>query len=512
MRTALAAGTGVLTRPEQARRELTIADVLPAPVSADPVDGVRFTVPAGVRIVTTADPEATRVGAYVADLLHGASPEPGDRRPAGAIALLLRPGYADEEYTLEVDADGVTIRASGGAGLFWGVQTLRQLLPPTGPAVLPGVYVTDRPRFAYRGVMLDVARHFFDVATVKRLVDLATMYKVNHLHLHLSDDQGWRIAIDSWPLLTSVGGRTQVGGGAGGYYTADDYRQIVAYAQERFMTVVPEVDVPGHTNAALLAYPELAYDGVVPRQYTGTRVGWSALCPGRELTAKFLTDVLGEIAAMTPGPYLHIGGDEALTMPAGDYAALVRQAQEIVAAQGKTPIGWHELAGAPLAAGTVLQYWGITPWARDVMAAVRAGHRLILSPADRTYLDQRHEFWRGPGRTWAGPVNAQRAYGWDPATYLAGVPESAILGLEAPLWTENVSTVDQIDHQTFPRLAAIAELGWSPSSTHDWRLFRHRLGAQAPRWEALGVRFARVDEVPWVTVEAPASAVASRPD
>jgi hexosaminidase len=497
VRTAGSVRTAVLARSEDVQRAITVADVLPAPMTVA-AGGTAFPVPSGVSIVTTADAEAGQVGAYLADLIGGSAPRAGEERPTGGIALLLDPSWAEEEYDLQVAEDGVTIRARGGAGLFWGVQTLRQLMPVSGPVVLPVVAITDRPRFAYRGVMLDVARHFFDVAAVKRLIDLATMYKINHLHLHLTDDQGWRIASPTWPRLTSVGAATEVGGGPGGYYTAEDYRDIVDHARARFMTVVPEIDVPGHTNAALVSYPELAYAGVRSRPYTGTRVGLSALCPDRPLASAFLTDVLGEVAAMTPGPYLHIGGDEALRMSDEDYAAMVTRVQQIVAAHGKTPVGWHEIGGAPLLAGTVLQFWGTTPKAHQVADAALAGHRVIMSPADRTYLDQR-QTWRGTGRTWAGPISAERAYGWDPASYLSGVDESAVLGVEAPLWTESVTTVDDIEHLVFPRLAAIAEIGWSPRSTHDWSAFRHRLGAQAPRWEALGVNFARVPGVPWVT-------------
>jgi hexosaminidase len=326
MRFAGSVGRGVMTRSEEVRRANTIADVLPAPVSAVAAPGVGFPVNPGVSIVTSPDPVAEQVGVYLADQIGGATPRPGDECPDKGIALLLDPAYDGEEYALEVADSGVTIRAGGGAGLFWGVQTLRQLMPATGPIVVPTVRIADRPRFAYRGVMLDVARHFFDVATVKRLIDLAAMYKINHLHLHLSDDQGWRIAIGTWPRLTSVGAATQVGGGPGGYYTADDYREIVAHAQARFMTVVPEIDVPGHTNAALASYPELAAPGVRPKPYTGTRVGFSALRPSSEMTSAFLTDVLGEVAAMTPGPYLHIGGDEAFGMPADEYADVVTRA------------------------------------------------------------------------------------------------------------------------------------------------------------------------------------------
>lgn len=418
-RLAGSVAAGLRTRPVAVGRPIGVADVLPAPVTTVTSPDVRFPIPVGVAIVTTPDPEAERVGAYLAALVGGGDPRPGGSRPEGGIALLLDSAYGGEEYSLQVDAGGVTIRAGGGAGLFWAVQTLRQLLPVRGPLVLPGVRITDRPRFVYRGVMLDVARHFFDVATVKRIIDLAAMYKINYLHLHLSDDQGWRIASTTWPRLVEVGAATQVGGGPGGYYTADDYRQIVTYAQERFVTVVPEIDVPGHTNAILVAYPELAYPGVRPKPYTGTLVGFSALCPGRARTDAFLTDVLGEVAALTPGPYLHIGGDEAFRMPAGDYATVVRRAQDIVAAHGKTALGWHELATAPLRPGTVLQFWGTETRSRPLAAAVRAGHRVIMSPADRTYLDQRHG-WRGPGRIWAGPISIERAYDWDPASYLAG--------------------------------------------------------------------------------------------
>jgi hexosaminidase len=211
--------------------------------------------------------------------------------------------------------------------------------------------------------------------------------------------------------------------------------------------------------------------------------------------------VIGEVAALTPGPYLHIGGDEALRMPTADYVEVVRQAQAVVAAHGKTAVGWHELSGVDRA--TVLQFWGNTPWVREVVAAVRDGAGVIMSPADRTYLDQRYT-WRGrPGRVWAGPLSGERAYSWDPVSYQPGVPEEAVLGVEAPLWTEAVATVDEVDQLVFPRLTAIAEIGWSPRASRDWRSFRHRLGAQAPRWEALGVNFARAPGVPWVVPSVP---------
>src|SRR5262249_5828475 len=235
---------------------------------------------------------------------------------AGDISLLLSgapPSVGAEGYQLDITAAGIELRANQPAGLFAGVQTLRQLLGVTeeattvqsGPWPVPGGHIVDYPRFAHRGTMLDVARHFFPVATVKRLIDEAVLYKVNYVHLHLSDDQGWRIVIDSWPNLAVYGGSTAVGGGPGGYYTKADYTDIVNYAASRYVTVVPEIDMPGHTNAALASYAQLNCNGVAPALYTGTQVGFSSLCVPLELTYTFIDQVIGELAALTPGSYIH---------------------------------------------------------------------------------------------------------------------------------------------------------------------------------------------------------------
>src|SRR5262249_30020210 len=191
----------------------------------------------------------------------------------------------------------------------------------------------------------------------QRVVDLAALYKLNRLHVHLTDDQGWRLEIQSWPRLALVGGASQVGGGPGGYLTQDQYRDLLAYAAARHITVVPEIGPAGHSNAALSAYPELAAAGITPAPYTGIEVGFSSLAADRELTYRFLDDVFREVAALTPGEYLHIGGDEALRTSAADYATIVGRAQEIVARHGKKAIGWHEVVGSALAPSTVLQFW-----------------------------------------------------------------------------------------------------------------------------------------------------------
>lgn len=273
--------------------------------------------------------------------------------------------------------------------------------------------ITDSPRYGYRGAMLDVSRHFFTVAQVKRYIDQLAMYKINRLHLHLSDDQGWRLAIKSWPRLATYGGSTQVGGGRGGYYTQDDYREIIRYAASRYLTVVPEIDMPGHTNAALASYAPLNCNGQAPPLYTGTEVGFSSLCVPKRETYDFVDDVIRELAALTPGRYLHIGGDEAHSTSHADYVAFMDKVQPVVAKYGKTVVGWHQLTGAHPAKGAAAQYWGYDKTGaaerQQVADAARNGTRLILSPADRAYLDMKYDKDTPLGLSWAWPMSTPGA-------------------------------------------------------------------------------------------------------
>ncbi|GAA0458449.1 beta-N-acetylhexosaminidase [Streptomyces sp. NPDC046215] len=509
------AGTTAATaRPAEPAPAAPLGRVIPAPASVRP-GGSPYEITGRTRIqVPRHSREARRVGAYLAELLR---PSTGYALPLTSSAagtrdggIRLRLGDPDralgaEGYRLAVTGRAVTISARTDAGLFHGVQSLRQLLPPDverrspqpGPWKIAGGTVTDAPRFAHRGAMLDVARHFFPVAQVKRYIDRLALYKINRLHLHLSDDQGWRIAVDSWPRLTTYGGSTQVGGGPGGFYTKDDYREIVRYAGSRHLTVVPEIDMPGHTNAALASYARLNCDGTAPPLYTGTAVGFSSLCVPKRDTYDFVDDVVRELAALTPGPYLHIGGDEAHSTPHADYTAFMDRVQPVVAKYGKTVIGWHQLTGARPAPGAVAQYWGRSGTEKDVVDAARAGTRLILSPADRAYLDMKYTKDTPLGLDWAGYVEVRQSYDWDPGAYVKGVPEEAVLGVEAPLWTETLSTGAHLDYMAFPRLPGIAELGWSPGAAHGWDGYRTRLAAQAPRWDALGIGYYRSPQVPW---------------
>lgn len=515
--------TGEATGPPPTARPL--GDVVPAPASVRP-GGTTYSITASTRIRVDDSREVRRVGTYLAGLLR---PSTGydlritddDRRPGrgdDGIRLRLVSGdrdrdraLGDEGYRLESDRDGVTLTAREPAGLFHAVQTLRQLLPATverdsrqrGPWKIAGGTITDKPRYAYRGAMLDVSRHFFGVDQVKRYIDQLVLYKINTLHLHLSDDQGWRLAIDSWPRLATYGGSTQVGGGPGGYYTKAQYRELVRYATSRHLEVVPEIDMPGHTNAALASYAELNCDGVAPPLYTGTAVGFSSLCAPKEITYDFVDDVVRELAALTPGRYLHIGGDEAHSTSHEDYVEFMRRTQAVVGKYGKKVVGWHQLTGADPVKGAVAQYWGYDATSAAerarVAEATKGGTKLILSPADRVYLDMKYDRNTELGQTWAGLVEVDRSYDWDPATYLAdaGVDPGAVLGVEAPLWSETLSTSDHIERMAFPRLPGVAEIGWSPQSARDWDTYKKRLAAQGPRLTALGVDYYRSPVVPW---------------
>jgi hexosaminidase len=400
----------------------------------------------------------------------------------------------EEGYELSITTDSIQLRANCPAGLFYGVQTLRQFLPthPSGTVRLPAVSIRDTPRFTWRGTMLDVARHFFGVEDVKRYIDLISHYKMNVLHLHLSDDQGWRIEIKSWPRLTEVGGSTQVGGGDGGYYSQEQYKEIVEYARSRYVMIVPEIDTPGHINAALASYAELNSSEEAPALYEGTKVGFSTLWINSEITYQFLDDVIGELAALTPAPYIHIGGDEARSTPEKDYKKFVKRIQEIVVSHGKTAVGWNEIGEAELLAGTIVQQWA----GAGYQNAKKQGAKIILSPAKKIYLDMKYEASSPLGLDWAGLVSVKDAYDWEPATYIEGLEESDILGLEAPLWTETVRTMKDIEYMTFPRLLGVAELAWSPKG-QSWEEYRQRLAAHGERMEAMDINFFKSPDVGW---------------
>jgi len=474
--------------------------LIPWPVSVALHETDRLTITKELTIeVPPGQPELRRAAQDFATLLGPALEtalpvrESPAAAPQGTIRLDVassRDARGDEGYELVISTTGIRITAGTPAGVFYGLQTLRQLLPASVESrgarphalTLPTGRISDRPRYPWRGAMLDVARHFFGVRDVKHYLDLMALYKLNRLHLHLSDDQGWRIEIAAWPNLTTHGGSTAVGGGPGGFYTKQDYADLVDYAGDRFITIVPEIDMPSHINAALASYPELNCNGAAPALYTGIDVGFSAFCLDKEITYKFIDDVVREIAAMTPGPYFHIGGDEVKTLTPAQYRQFVERVQGIVQAHGKQTIGWDEITHATLLPGTVVQYRR-----PDASITPPPGTRLVLSPANKVYLDMKYHAAATLGLNWAGNVDVPVAYEWDPAALLRGVSPDSILGVEAPLWSETLVTMSDVEHMAFPRLAGVSEVAWSPQHGRQWTEFRRRLGAHAPRWAALGI-------------------------
>ena len=488
----------------------TTQNLIPFPLSVQPSEGAFSLQPTTKIYVQPGSPELAAVGHYLAAALAPAtgfdiqvqeSAQPPQSGHWLFTTLGGDPALGDEGYELTITSDSLVLKAVQPAGLARGVQTIRQLLPAAvetsspqpGPWHLPAVVIRDKPRFSWRGTMLDVSRHFFNLEEVKRYLDLLAYYKLNIFHMHLSDDQGWRLMIESWPNLAIHGGSTQVGGGPGGYYTQEDYAEIVAYAQERYITVVPEFDLPGHTNAALASYPELNRDGEAPPLYTGTTVGFSSLDIHKAVTIDFLEDVIGELAALTPGPYIHIGGDETHSTEPEDYLAFVDRLQAIVQSHGKHMVGWDEIARCPLSSNSVVQYWR----SNQDPPAIQPGVRFILSPASRAYIDMKYNPSTPFGLDWAGNLDVKTAYTWDPEAQLQGLSPEDILGVEAPLWTETLETLEDVEFMAFPRLPGFAEIGWSPQEGRQWDDYRLRLASHGPRLAAMGVNFYPSPLVPW---------------
>jgi hexosaminidase len=399
-----------------------------------------------------------------------------------------------EGYELVITSDEIRLCAQQPAGLFYAFQTFLQMISssPSESYDLPAVTIRDTPRFIWRGVMLDVARHFFGVQDVKRFIDLIVQYKINVLHLGLTNDQGWRIEIKSWPKLTEIGGSTQVGGNGGGFYTQEEYKELIEYARSRYVMIIPEIDVPGHINAALASYAELNCSGQAPALYEGSEVGFSSLCADKEITYQFLDDIVGELAAISPAPYIHIGGDEAKSTPPQDYKKIVESMQDFVLRYGKRAVGWGEIADAKLDPSTIAQFWD----KKMYLKAKNQGCKIILSPANKTYLDMKYDENCRLGLAWIGYIGVKDSYVWDIESLAPELEEKDVQGVEAAVWSETLRNFKELEYMVFPRLLCIAELAWS-SQKENWEEFRQRLAAHGKRMEAMGINFYRSPEIDW---------------
>ncbi|MET0272288.1 MAG: family 20 glycosylhydrolase [Phenylobacterium sp.] len=498
-------------------------DITPAPANATALPGALVIGPGARILVPAADASARRTGEILADLTvraGGPSLAVADR---GKAAVVLRRGPVGlggaEAYALDIGPTQAVITAPTDAGLFRGSMSLWQLLTASGPvARLPQATVEDAPRFAWRGLMLDSARHYQSPAFIRALIDAMAAHKLNVLHWHLTDDQAWRLEIKKYPKLTEVGGwRVPAGQGPaadidpatgrprlyGGVYSQDEVRALVAYAAERQVTIVPEIEMPGHASAAVAAYPQLAAS---PTPQGSVPADWGiypTLFNTEDATFAFLEDVLDEVMGLFPSTYIHVGGDEAVkdqwkaspgiqaqmrALGIADEHALqswfIQRIGRHLSAHGRRLIGWDEILEGGLAPdATVMSWRGIA----GAVAAAKAGHDAVLAPAPTLYFDNRQSdrLDEPPGRGYV--LDLRQVYAFDPApAALSDAERAHILGLQANLWTEHVRTEDRAAHMLFPRALAVAEIGWSPPQRRDWEDFVRRARGDVARLRALG--------------------------
>jgi hexosaminidase len=494
-------------------------NVVPEPARYSPSAGPALKLADATPIVVPAgDAGALKTARYLADLLHrtrGLSlPVIAGPPPAGRAAIVFdRNGPPGEAYRLRAEASGAGIAAKDDAGLFYGAVTLWQLAGPgRGAVALPPGEIDDAPRFAWRGLMIDSARHFQPPKEIEKVIDAMAALKLNTLQWHLTDDQGWRLEIKKYPKLTSVGAwRTPEKGSPdgfkryGGFYTQAQVREVVAYAAARHVTIVPEIEMPGHATSALLAYPQFG-SGAAPAPSDQAPWGIEPYVYGLDdRSFGFLEDVLTEVMALFPGRYIHVGGDEAererwSASPAAqarlkalgseDPAALqvyfTQRIANFLQAHGRTLVGWDEILGGELPADAVVTSWHGIAGGLDAAAK---GHDAVMAPAPIYYFDNRQGLSADepPGRGWL--VRLRDVYAFDPIP--GSMPPAAarhILGVQGNLWTEHVRTSADLEAMAFPRAAAIAETGWTPAAHKDWAGFFHRLPAELAREHALGVR------------------------
>jgi len=440
-----------------------------------------------------------------------------------AVILQLIPGAPGkgEGYSLEVSPTSITITASKLPGLFYGVQSLFQLIPVTGELVLPALKIKDEPRFGWRGLMLDVSRHFFSVSDVKRMIDEMVNYKFNLLHLHLTDDQGWRLQVKSLPELTSTGAWRVPRSGLwwdrecpkegeqatyGGFYTQEEVKDIIAYAASRYVDILPEIDVPGHSLAAIATYPELSSTGLHYKVNPGCKfygVDDNSLCAGKESTYKFMEKVLSEVAALFPFEYIHIGGDECykgfwekcpdcqkkmkengLKDVNELQSYFIRRMEKILQAKGKKLMGWDEILEGGLAPNATVMSWRGMQGGID---AAKQNHHVVMSPNTFAYLDLYQGDPAIEPPTYS-ELRLKKVYEFEP------VPDSIdagfVLGGQGNLWTESVPTFRHAEYMLWPRSFALAEVLWSPKQSRDWPKFLVRTKANLQRLSAMDVNYA----------------------
>lgn len=535
MSAAVVLSLAVAVAAQEAR---PLPSIIPQPVEMTRAPGSFVVTPATVIIAAgPSEAEARMLQDYLAPAmgfrLTLAADDPGQNH---AVALRLDASCEDlggEGYRLHVTPQRIEIVAAAPAGLFYGIQTLRQLLPPgiyrkaavAGATwAVPCVKIFDRPRFAWRGLLLDPARHFLPRSFILKMLDTMAVHKLNSLQLHLTDDQGWRIEIRKYPRLTEVGAwrdETPIGHAKaqpqqfdgrrhGGYYTQDDIREIVRYAADRHINIVPEIEMPGHARAAIAAYPQLGCNPETPlRPWTRWGVCPDIFVPTDE-TVAFLQDVLVEVMELFPSRFIHIGGDEAIkdqwkaspvvqarirTLGLKDEAEMqswfTRQMDAFLTRHGRRLIGWDEILEGGLAPGATVMSWR---GEEGGIAAARAGHDVVMAPIAWTYFD----YYQGPAETEplaiGGNVPLRTVYDYDPVPkILRGTEARHILGAQGQLWGEYIRTPEHCEYMAFPRAIALAEVVWSPQEKRDYGQFLARLRTHLRRLDVMDIHYRRLD-------------------
>lgn len=507
------------------------APIIPAPIESKLFEGF-FTLSAATPVIATG--EAAKTAAQFTDLVKRTGGAALEISGSGERAIhfeRVESPMPDEGYSLEVKPEAIHVRAKDARGLFYGAVSLWQIITAStsanGEWRIPAFLIEDAPRFKWRGLMLDSTRHFQSTEWVKKFIDWMSLHKFSVLHWHLTDDQAWRLEIKKYPKLTSVGGWRVPAGQApradidpatgkprviGGFYSQDDVRAIVAYAAERHITIVPEIEMPGHASAAVVAYPELGVSRRMPREVPGDWGVYTTLFNAEESTFKFLEDVLAETIELFPSEYIHVGGDEAwkdewIASPRiqarikelgvkdehGLQSYFIQRAEKFLNSKGRKLIGWDEILEGGLAPNATVMSWrGID----GAITASKAGHDTVLSPAPDLYLDH----WQSDGDPAPGRSNVltlKMVYEFNPTPdKIEAEDRKHILGVQGNLWAEFMRSEERVEYMAFPRAAALAEVAWSPPSRIDFGNFSERLPAQLARYDSLGIRYAKQTEWP----------------
>ncbi|HEU4606999.1 MAG TPA: family 20 glycosylhydrolase, partial [Chitinophagaceae bacterium] len=432
----------------------------------------------------------------------------------------------DEGYTLTINPQQVHLQAHTPAGIFYGLESLYQLLPAEKKKFaslrLPAVKIADRPRYAWRGMLLDVGRYFYSVDFIKKYIDYLAMHKMNTFHWHLTEDQGWRIEIKKYPKLTEVGawrdqtliGHARIkphqydGKKSGGFYTQEQIREIVSYAKDRFVTVIPEIEMPGHSTAALAAYPELSCTGGPFKVSETWGVHDNVYCAGNEKTFAFLEDVLSEVCDLFPSSIIHIGGDEC---PKTRWKAcpkcqarikaeglkdehelqsyFIRRIEKFLLSKHKNIIGWDEILEGGLAPNAAVMSW------RGIQGGIEAAkqkHYVVMAPGEYMYLDHYQGDPSKEPLAISGYTTMEKVYSYDPTPEsLSPEEQKYIRGAEGTIWTEYISTPEHAEYMMMPRMAALSEIMWTPLEKKNWEDFKRRMQKQYKRYDAAGIHYAR---------------------